>query len=132
MHTPVEEKRRHVRVPIESVTVEVYSPEGDLDHPEICSILNISEAGMLYDCSQRYAPPQALRLTFMLPDSIVIIRTDAVVVHAYRQGDSSCIGVRFVKLDSAERSAIKRFVQKVMHDTEARLSPRVSMKPPNN
>jgi hypothetical protein len=119
------EKRRHARAPIESVTVEVYSPGGGLATPEVCSILNLSESGMLFESSRQYAVSQSLRLTFMLPDTIVIVRTNGQVVHSHKEGPRRCAGVRFVKLGVPEHNIVRRFVQTVLEKEEHRSNPRV-------
>ena len=106
------ERRQHTRVPIEDVTVEIYTPDGDPDSPEVCTILNISETGMLFEATDSYPPKQLLRLTFVLPDSMVIIRTDATVIHTRRQWDGQHVGVKFGKLGALERREIKQFVER--------------------
>lgn len=105
------ERRQHTRVPIEDVTVEIYTQSGDPDSPEVCTILNLSETGMLFEATGSYPPKQLLRLTFVLPDSMVIIRTNATVIHTHQQWDGLHVGVEFGKLGTLERREIKQFVE---------------------
>jgi hypothetical protein len=107
-----EEKRRHPRIPVECVTVEVYSKLDEPCLPEICSIINLSVKGMLFETSNKFFVGQVLRLTFMLPNSIVIIRTNALVIHAYHNNQTDYAGVHFLKLGVSERTCLKNFVQK--------------------
>jgi hypothetical protein len=109
---PELEKRRHLRVPIENVTVEVYTPGGEADHPEICSILNLSEGGMLFEAQSPYENGQILRLTFLLPETMIIIRTLATIAHVYDDGDRQYIGANCDRLSTFERACIRQFVQK--------------------
>lgn len=107
---PRSEKRRAARIPIENVTVEIYSADGTPEAPEMCDIENLSEGGMLFRCSKSYRVGQALRLTFLVPDTIVAIRSDAVVVHGRVDLSGRYIGVRFSKLGVAEHSSLQQFV----------------------
>lgn len=106
------EKRRHLRVALENVTVEVYDAQGEPEGPEVCPILNLSEAGMLFETHNDYQENQHIRLTFMLPNSIVIIRTNAEVVHQYWQSESGFVGVRFQKIGVSEKANIRSYVGK--------------------
>jgi hypothetical protein len=109
---PELEKRRHLRIPIENVTVEVYTPGGEVDHPEICSILNLSESGMLFEGQSYYEEGQLLRLTFMLPETMGIIRTLATAMHTYEERDRQYVGVHCDRLSVFDRACIRQFVQK--------------------
>jgi hypothetical protein len=104
------EKRRSARVPIENVTVEIYSADGQPESPEVCDIENLSEGGMLFKCSKSYRVGQTLRLTFLVPDSIVAIRSDAAVVHGRVDLSGRYVGVRFAKLGVPEHASLQQFV----------------------
>jgi hypothetical protein len=106
------EKRKHQRIPLDNVTVEVYNAAGDAGTPEVCPILNLSESGMLFETHNEYVEESSLRLTFMLPDTIVIIRTDAEVVHQFWKRETGFVGVQFGKIGVPEKSCIRTFVQK--------------------
>ena len=106
-----EDKRRAVRVAIEDVTVEIYTPEGETGVPEICDIVNISEGGLLFKCTRSYQVSQALRLTFLVPASMISIRTDAVVVHERVDLSGRYVGVRFAKLGISELASLQSFVK---------------------
>jgi hypothetical protein len=111
MSNPID-RRKTPRSAIEDVTVEIQDATDRRNHAvEICPIINISESGMLFETSNRYIPAQPLRLTFVLPNSIIIIRTDVTVVHSYRSGPFAHVGVRFGKLGTPERNAIATYVR---------------------
>lgn len=107
-----DERRRNRRIPIEDVTVEVYTDEGAPDKPEVCDIVNLSEGGMLIRCGHDYTVSQLLRLTFMVPGTIIIVRTDANVVHMYTNRSGQYVGTEFGSLGPAERKGISRFIQR--------------------
>ena len=109
---PELEKRRNLRVPVENVTVEVFSADGQTSHPEICSILNISETGMLFEGQGDYKQGQSLRLTFMLPETIVIIRTIGTVAHTYEERELQYVGVDCERMSTFDRTCIRQFIQK--------------------
>mgnify|MGYP001124051449 CR=1 FL=1 len=108
---PKSEKRLKPRVPIEDVTVEVYASDGRPDKPEVCDILNLSEGGLLFRCLNQYELSQLVRLTFVVPQTLVIVRTDAQVVHTYHADSDKYVGARFLRLDVSERNCIDRFVR---------------------
>jgi hypothetical protein len=106
------DRRKKTRTAIEDVTVEIQNAADSRNHVvEICPIINISESGMLFETSNRYTPTQPLRLTFVLPNSIIIIRTDVCVVHSFKSGPFAHVGVRFGKQGSPERNAIITYVR---------------------
>lgn len=111
-HRNRNDKRRSTRVPIEDVTVEVYTAAGEPCKPEVCDIVNLSEGGMLFNCSGSYDISQTVRLTFIIPDSMITVRTDAVVVHGFVDLSGRYIGVRFCRLDAAEQACLHQFVQR--------------------
>lgn len=110
------DKRKDVRIPVEDVTVEIYGPNGQPDTPEVCDIVNLSEGGMLFSTSRSYNISQNLRLTFIIPDTILTVRTDAVVVHSYVDLSGRYVGVRFNKLDVPEQTTIKHYVDQQMQE----------------
>lgn len=110
------EKRRAPRLTLDSVTVEVYLPEqSTADHlelSEICSVGNISEGGLMFAGEKNYEKGQILRLTFLLPDSIIIIRADAVVVYSKSHKNSFQVGVYFKDLCLTDQKLIHYFIEK--------------------
>lgn len=116
------ERRQFPRVEIDYVTVEVYKPGA---HPsiteveEICPVLNLSETGMKFGAEQSFTNGQLLKLTFVLPDSMVVIRTDATVIHISQPKGSNIqdIGVQFKNLGLAERKLISHFITKKISET---------------
>jgi len=108
---PRSEKRRAVRVPIENVTVEIYTAGGQPSAPEVCDITNLSEGGMLFKSDRGYRIGQVLRVTFAVPHTMVTVRTDAVVVHGRVDLSGRYIGVRFVKLGVSEVLSLQQFAQ---------------------
>ena len=115
------ERRKHPRIETD-VTVEVYTSPLHTAEPEvaeICSVINLSESGMLFTSSQLFDATKLLRLTFLLPDSIIIIRTDARVIHAQKgKSENREIGVQFTNIDVAERKLIRHFVDKKLKTEE--------------
>jgi hypothetical protein len=109
------ERRKHPRIETD-VTVEVYTSSlqtVDPDVAEICSVVNLSESGMRFRAVRRFSEKQLLRLTFLLPNSIIIIRTDARVIHYQRRGVKAVeIGVEFTNISNANRKLIKHLVEK--------------------
>lgn len=108
---PFAEKRTHRRIPLEDVTVEICTPRGVSDLVDICPIMNLSRSGMLFECHHRYRLSQTLRLTFVLPESIIIFRTNARVAHTYSANMRTFVGVHFEKLCTAELRAIDHFIE---------------------
>ncbi len=105
------EKRRSTRVATEGVTVEIYTAEGETTSPQICDITNLSQGGMLFRCDRAYRIGQLLRLTFLVPDSMVAVRTDAVVVHERIDMSGRYAGVRFAKLGIPEHASLQQFIR---------------------
>ena len=85
---------------------------------EICSVINLSESGMRFSAGRRFEQHQLLRLTFLLPDSIIIIRTDARIIHLQkRKGDSCEVGVEFSHISLSDRKIIRHYVEKHFEST---------------
>lgn len=113
----LKERRQFPRIDIDYVTVEVYNSTVDMNASEveeICPVINLSETGMKFRAEQTFTTGQILRLTFILPDSMVVIRTNATVVYLYRTNDRnlSDFGVQFKNIDIAERKLISHFIDK--------------------
>ncbi len=112
------ERRKFQRIDIDLVTVEVYEsqqPDSSVSMTEICSVVNISEDGMCFLAENKFEEKQLLRLTFLLPESIVIIRTDAVVAYVTKNSIKDySIGVQFKGLDPAERKQICHFISRLI------------------
>jgi c-di-GMP-binding flagellar brake protein YcgR len=112
------ERRKYPRVDIDLVTVEVYEtaePTSAINESEICNVVNISEDGMCFITDHPFDSKRLLRLTFLLPESIVIIRTDASVAYVTKHSAAEySIGVQFKDTDPSERKQIRHFVNKVI------------------
>jgi len=109
------ERRQYPRVSLTHVTVEVYDSEGQPRQPEFCFIINVSENGMLFKTESPndvYTINRKVRLTFTLPDNNIVIRTDALIIHAQETELSNYIGVQFKNLGNAEHNFLKTFVEK--------------------
>jgi len=109
------ERRRYPRVSLNHVTVEVYSNLGQLTSPEFCFIINVSENGMLFKADGNepgYETSMLLRLTFVLPDNNIVIRTDATAIHVRVTDLSQYVGVQFRNLSLAEVKLVRDFVSK--------------------
>ncbi|HEX2957756.1 MAG TPA: PilZ domain-containing protein, partial [Chitinispirillaceae bacterium] len=112
------ERRQYQRIDIDLVTVEVYESQqidSSVSMPEICSVVNISEDGMCFLAEHKFEKKQLVRLTFLLPESIVIIRTDATIAYMTKNSIKDfAIGVQFQNLDPSERKQIGHFISKVV------------------
>ena len=110
---PNHERRQFPRVSLTHATVEVYDTAGRLDEPELCFIINVSENGMLLmaDCQAGNFPEnERVRLTFTLPDNDIIIRTDAIIVHAQESELSQYLGIQFIHIGNSEQRYLREFV----------------------
>jgi|GEM_PF-1116796 len=116
---PRKERRKHPRIEVD-VTVEVYASPTQMTEPEmveICSVLNLSESGMRFMTGRRFKSSQLLRLTFLLPNSMIIIRTDAKVIHQQRKGNKGTeTGVEFVTIRQTDRKLIRHVVDKTVKE----------------
>lgn len=112
------ERRKCPRIDIDLVTVEVYEStqfNAETHIAEICTVENISEEGLLFTGEHMFSTMQVLRLTFLLPESIVIIRTDAAVAHVKKIGSKLySTGVQFQGLGEMEQKQIRHFINKVI------------------
>jgi c-di-GMP-binding flagellar brake protein YcgR len=116
---PTNERRRYPRVSLNHVTVEIYSATGEPDNPEFCFIINVSENGMLFktDTKDRnYLANKLIRMTFVIPENNVIIRTDAMIIHVRETDLAAYIGAQFKNLGFAEQKILNEFVQKSLKD----------------
>jgi hypothetical protein len=111
------EKRKSPRIIVDFVSVEVYknrsTNEREPEIREICSIRNISETGMMFEIEKPFDSGTILRLTFALPDSPIVIRTDAIVIHATRKKTHE-LGVQFQNLALAEQRLLQHFINRAM------------------
>jgi PilZ domain. len=116
---PTNERRQYPRVSLNHVTVEIYSSTGQPDNPEFCFIINVSENGMLFKTDNRdnnYTPNKLVRMTFVIPDNNVIVRTDAIVIHNRKTDLSAYIGAQFKNLGLAEQKILNDFVKKSLNN----------------
>ena len=117
------ERRQYPRVDIDFVTVEVYSSLLITEPPkvaEICSMINLSENGMMFKADNAFEQGALLRLTFILHESPIIIRTDATVVHVNsdRRHERE-IGVQFKNIGLTEQRLIRHFVEKNLTENQS-------------
>jgi c-di-GMP-binding flagellar brake protein YcgR len=116
------ERRKHPRIETD-VTVEVYMTNIHTSEPEvaeICTVIDLSESGMRFLATGKFTSQQLLRLTFLLPDSIIIIRTDARIVHQRKgKGNHTEFGVEFTNISKAERKLIRHLVDKKLRPEPA-------------
>lgn len=112
------ERRKHPRIETD-VTVEVYMTNIHTSEPEvaeICTVLDLSESGMRFIAARKFDAHQLLRLTFLLPDSIIIIRTDARIIHQRKsKSNHTEFGVEFTNVSNAERKLIRHMIDKKLH-----------------
>jgi c-di-GMP-binding flagellar brake protein YcgR len=110
-----QDRRQYPRVSLTHVTVEVYDASGQPDKPEFCFIINVSENGMLFKTDQKsnnYGLNKRVRLTFVLPEDAIIIRTDAIIIHSHETELAQYIGVQFKNLGIVEQQYLQEFIQK--------------------
>ncbi|NLW31304.1 MAG: PilZ domain-containing protein [Fibrobacter sp.] len=110
------ERRKNPRIDVDYVTVEVYTSNHYAAMPEvseICNVINLSVKGMRFSTDIKFKTKQILRLTFLLPDSICIVRTNANVVHIIPKRRSTYeVGVKFINLGTTEKTLIQHFIKK--------------------
>jgi hypothetical protein len=112
------EKRKSPRIIVDLVTVEVYVNKSAADREseirEICPVRNISESGMMFEIDRPFERGTILRLTYALPDSMIVIRTDAIVIHATRKRKYE-LGVQFKNLAIAEQKLLQHFMNRAIN-----------------
>jgi hypothetical protein len=110
------ERRKSPRVDVDFVTVEIYLElPSTTELAEICTVINLSRTGMLFKSDMKFSSDHLLRLTFVLPESMVIIRANAVIVHLsdIERGLYS-YGVQFKNLGAAEQAWLNHFIEKTL------------------
>ena len=111
------EKRKSPRIIVDLVTVEVYVNRGAINREseirEICPVRNISESGMMFEIDKPFDPGTTLRLTFALPDTPIVIRTDAIVIHGIKKRKYE-LGVQFKNLSIAEQKLLQHFMNRAL------------------
>ncbi len=113
-----DERRKFPRVDVDFVTVEIYRDDSfATDHAEICSVVNLSLTGMRFDSDRNFNADQLLKLTFILPESMVIIRVNAKIIHMSEINNRMySYGVQFRNLGMFEQKQIEHFIQKSLND----------------
>lgn len=108
------DRRRSPRVEVDYVTVEIYREKSfTTDHAEICSIVNLSITGMRFSSDRKFDKNQKLRLTFVLPESMVVIRVNAEIIHQAEMAHHVYYyGVKFTNIRQSEQKQIDHFIQK--------------------
>ncbi|MBN2038214.1 MAG: PilZ domain-containing protein [Chitinispirillaceae bacterium] len=109
------EKRKSPRIIVDFVSVEVYATADgtarETEMREICTVRNISEIGMMFESEKPFDTGTVLLLTFALPDSPIVIRTNAIVVHSSRKKLFET-GVQFKNLAIAEQKLLQHFIRR--------------------
>jgi RNA polymerase sigma-70 factor (ECF subfamily) len=105
-----EEKRRHPRVALQHVLVEVCSGGAESDPRDCCPVIDLSEGGMRFAARESLEPGRPLRLTFTLPGTSSPIRTDATVIHTRVGSEQFGVDVRFRDLALAAQRIIAEYV----------------------
>ena len=110
------EKRKSPRIIVDFVSVEVqgHPPTApDFEPREICKVKNISETGMLFESELPFDSGTILKLTFAVPDSPIVIRTDSIVIHSQKRKGVE-IGVQYKNLALAEQKLLQHFITKAL------------------
>jgi hypothetical protein len=114
------EKRKAPRIIVDYVSVEVHVNAGLTvqkdEVREICTVCNISETGMMFESDRPFDAGAVLQLTFALPDSPIVIRTHAIVIHTTRKR-SFHIGVQYKNLALAEQKLLRHFLNRALEKT---------------
>ena len=113
-----QERRQSPRVDVDFVTVEIYLElPSTTELAEICTVVNLSRTGMRFKSDMKFKSNQLLRLTFVLPESMVIIRVNAIIINFSEMKQRLyCYGVQFKNLGLAEQTWINHFIQKKLSD----------------
>ncbi len=114
------ERRKSARVNVDFVTVEVYMElPSTTELAEICTVINLSINGMRFKSDRKFLPEQILRLTFVLPESMIIIRSNADIVHCSEaERRKYAYGVQFTGIGKMEQKLINHFIQKTIVDED--------------
>lgn len=107
------EKRRHIRVPLTFVTVEIFSEYEKVRSSETCSIIDLSISGMKFISKRHYSIGQPIRITFVLPDSTTPVRGNSIVVYQNLEGELMQTGIQFTDLGLIEYTLLKRYVESI-------------------
>lgn len=118
----LKERRQFPRIETDYVTVEVYKPgihPSETEVEEICPVLNLSQTGMKFRAEKNFKNGQLLKLTFVLPDSMLVIRTEAIIIYISQTKDRNIqdIGVQFKNIGLAERKFISHFIARKISET---------------
>lgn len=114
------DRRRYPRIDIDFVTVEVYMEDTTrTELAEICPVVNLSLSGMRFNSDRQFSTEKLLRLTFILPESMIIIRVNATIVHIHESEPRKySYGVNFDNLGPTQEQLINHFIQKTISDYE--------------
>lgn len=106
------EKRRHSRIALTYVTVDTISVTGEIKKTETNGVMDISESGMKFTTITAYPVNFQLRLTFILPDTALPIRTEAIVIHQQKIQEVYQTGVQFKGMTLAEYTILKTYIER--------------------
>lgn len=105
------EKRTHLRVPLTYVTVDVMAKNDKKASQETCSIFDISVSGMKFVTQTHYEINLRIKVTFILPDSIIPIHSNSTVVYQQPKNSLFHTGIQFVNLGLIEFALLKKYVE---------------------
>ena len=114
MDAPTSEKRRHPRVPLDSVTAWIYSEHGRPTAPEHCPVINVSLEGMLFKAKRLYEPGQLLMLTLRVPNDPGETKLHAAVVHCRQQEEDRWVGVQFKDSQDPAHETLRAYVRSAL------------------
>lgn len=74
---------------------------------------------MKFRAEKNFKNGQLLKLTFVLPDSMLVIRTEAIIIYISQTKDRNIqdIGVQFKNIGLAERKFISHFIARKISET---------------
>jgi c-di-GMP-binding flagellar brake protein YcgR len=109
----LQERRKAQRIDVDFVTVEIYHEQlSSLGPSEICNVINLSISGMRFISDNKFDSTQTLRLTFVLPESMIVIRINSVIIHQSEAHGKYSYGVHFKNMGLAEQKLIEHFITK--------------------
>ncbi|KMQ50052.1 hypothetical protein CHISP_3006 [Chitinispirillum alkaliphilum] len=113
------DQRLQPRVKISSLGAEIMDqsslPGGEC-RSEPVTVLNVSEAGMLYKSRKGKKVGETLVAAFTLPNTPLSIRSSVTVIHCTCEWPNYHIGVQFKNLGLAERKVIRDFIRMEMEN----------------
>jgi hypothetical protein len=111
-----QERRKHPRIPLTYVAVDVYPGSGDTKPCDNCPIINLSEGGLRIGSQRQYEEGQVVRITFTLPGNSIAIRATATVLRKDAEDSRPGYGLQFNNMGPGEKSILRVFISRALHN----------------